>query len=207
MVWKSLGLSLRGWADRSGVALDIDDGFLGDDVEDIDPRTGASYRSEVVVWQDANHDDVTDSGDLETLSQLGVTSIGLAGVASGAASAGGSVRYTTTYTTSDGSTDEDADVDLSGNSLGDQIIAASGGVILRSTTTPIYNLTYVHSDFAGADPEKVPVFVPATESFIAGNTSGHSYTLSNGQLFADTTRTVVIESGATGMFSVGLERC
>jgi hypothetical protein len=103
--------------------------------------------------------------------------------------------------TSDGSTDEDVDVDLSGNSLGDQIIAASGGVIVRSTPAPTYNLTYVHSDFAGADLEEVPVFAPATESFIAGNTSGNSYTLSNGQLFADTTRTVVIESGATGMFS------
>ncbi|BBU64173.1 serine protease (plasmid) [Methylosinus sp. C49] len=167
----------------------------------IDSRTGASYWSEVVVWQDDNHDGVTDSGELKTLSQLGVTSIGLTGAASGAASAGGALRYTTTYTRSDGSTGQAADVDLSGNSLGDQMIATSGGVIVRSTPAPTYNLTYVHSDFAGADLEEVPVFSPSTESFISRNASAHSYTLSNGQLFDNTTQTVVIQSSATGIFS------
>jgi subtilisin-like proprotein convertase family protein len=167
----------------------------------IDSRTGASYWSEIVVWQDDNHDGVSDPGELKTLSQLGITSIGLTGAASGAATAGGSIQYTTTYTRSDGSTGQAADVDLSGNSLGDQMIAASGGVIVRSTPAPTYNLTYVHSDFVGSDLEEVPVFSPSTESFIAGNASAHSYTLSNGQLFDNTTQTVVIQSSATGMFS------
>lgn len=61
--------------------------------------------SDLVVWQDANGDGVTQDGELHTLSSLGIVSIDLAGVASSTSTINGNpISHTSTYRLSDGST-------------------------------------------------------------------------------------------------------
>ena len=133
------------------------------------------------MWQDANQNGVTDSGELKSLAQLGITSISLVGSGNkGESLSGSAVTNRTTYTTSTGSTGAVAAVDFSTNTLGDIMTAANGGVVIQSTPE------------GGATP---------TNSFVAKNATAHAYTLSNGKLTDATTGAVVITSGATGIFS------
>jgi hypothetical protein len=60
-----------------------------DALKDLDSNNDGFITSadaafgELKVWQDANQDGITQSGELKTLSQLGITSIGVNGSASG----------------------------------------------------------------------------------------------------------------------------
>jgi YD repeat-containing protein len=69
-----------------------------------DPKTGKSYWSELVVWQDANQNGVSDPGELKTLDQLGITSISLNGASAEKLLNGGALTQSTSYTMSNGST-------------------------------------------------------------------------------------------------------
>ena len=44
-----------------------------------DPNTGKTYFDELVVWQDANQDGVSQASELHSLASLGITSISLVG--------------------------------------------------------------------------------------------------------------------------------
>jgi hypothetical protein len=57
------------------------------------------------VWQDANGDGVTDAGELQSLSQLGIASISLSGQAvNGTTPQGTEIRTYSTFTRTDGTT-------------------------------------------------------------------------------------------------------
>ncbi|PKU21352.1 hypothetical protein CWS72_27205 [Telmatospirillum siberiense] len=45
----------------------------------IDPTTGVSYWNEIMVWNDANANGVSDAGEVVSLDSLGITSISLVG--------------------------------------------------------------------------------------------------------------------------------
>lgn len=136
-----------------------------------DAATGQSYWSELVVWNDANQDGVTDAGELETLSQLGVTSIGLLGSGNlGEAINGSAVTNRTTYTKSDGSSGEVAAVDFQADAVGAITVSANGGVMISSLT------------------EGGPTL---TSTFVAQNATGHSYLVSGGRLTDQTTGAVI----------------
>jgi hypothetical protein len=61
--------------------------------------------SKLRVWQDANGDGVTDSGELQSLSQLGIASISLNGQAvNGLTPQGTEIRTYSTFTRTDGTT-------------------------------------------------------------------------------------------------------
>ena len=64
-----------------------------------------SAWSSLVVWVDANHDAVTQSGELHSLDSLGITSIDLAGVAASTSTIGGNpISHTSTVTFTGGAT-------------------------------------------------------------------------------------------------------
>jgi hypothetical protein len=62
------------------------------------------------VWVDANHDGITEAGELKTLAQLAISSIDLGAVAGTTVQHGNLLGLTSTYTTTDGATHETADV-------------------------------------------------------------------------------------------------
>ncbi|MGH6985236.1 MAG: hypothetical protein ACRED9_00145 [Caulobacteraceae bacterium] len=64
----------------------------------------------LVVWQDANDDDVVEPGEVETLAQAGIASISLAAAPSNQSINGDVVEETATVTMADGTTCEIADV-------------------------------------------------------------------------------------------------
>jgi hypothetical protein len=68
--------------------------------------------SQLQVWVDTNSDGKVEAGELETLSQLGITSLSLQTTASNTAENGSSIGLTSTYTTASGATHEMADVNL-----------------------------------------------------------------------------------------------
>jgi subtilisin-like proprotein convertase family protein len=167
----------------------------------IDPKTGKRYWSEVVVWQDINQNGLADPGELKTLDQLGIASIGLNDTTPGETVNGGTIQSSSTFTTGNGVVGELADVDLSASTVGDIMTEADGGEIIQSTLAPTYTLEITSTPEIGLDEQWVPVPATPTYSFVAQNASGHSYTLSSGQLTDNTTGAVVIQSGATGIFS------
>jgi len=63
-----------------------------------------------VVWVDANHDGASQAGELKSLSQLGIVSLDLHGLAGHATDHGNLLGLTSSYTTADGSTHAMADV-------------------------------------------------------------------------------------------------
>ncbi len=66
--------------------------------------------SKLVVWVDANHDGVTEAGELKTLAQLGITSIDLHATAGTTVQNGNLLGLTSSYTMADGATHATADV-------------------------------------------------------------------------------------------------
>jgi hypothetical protein len=71
--------------------------------------------SQLRVWVDANGNGVTDSGELYTLSQLGITSINLTATEASTSIEGNPVNLVGSYTLQDGTTREIAAVSLTTN--------------------------------------------------------------------------------------------
>ncbi|WP_159731875.1 S8 family serine peptidase [Methylosinus sp. Ce-a6] len=133
----------------------------------IDPATGRSYWSELAVWNDANQNGVTDAGELRTLAQLGVASIGLVGSGNlGETINGSPVTNRTVYTKSDGAQGEVAAVDFQTDAAGAITVTANGGVIVNSLS------------------EGGPT---VASTFVSQNATAHSYFVSGGHLTDQTT--------------------
>ena len=146
----------------------------------IDPKTSVSYFNEVVVWQDANQNGVTDAGELKTLAQLGITNISLVGTGNqGENINGSSITNRTTYTKTDGSTGQVAAVNLQTDTTGDVTVAANGGITITSTPE------------GGAG---------ATNSFVDQSATAQTYNLSGGVLHNSTTN-VTSGTGITAVFA------
>ena len=145
----------------------------------IDPTTGKSYFDEVMVWQDANQDGVSEPGELQGLASLGITSVDLQGAPNTGETVDGSeVRSRASYSTATGES-EVASVDLQTDATGDLSETADGGVIIHSFT------------------EGTPT--PAS-TFVAQNPSAHVYRVSNGTL-TDQTTSQTVGTGVTAVIS------
>lgn len=79
----------------------------------INAATGKSYFDEVQIWIDANQDGKTDSGELRTLTGMGVASIDLIATTTNKEVNGGVIASQAGYTTSDGKRHTIHDVGLS----------------------------------------------------------------------------------------------
>jgi hypothetical protein len=92
--------------------------------------------NELRVWVDSNSDGVTESGELKSLSSLGITQIDLQATVGAGTDNGNVLGLTSTYQTTDGATHAAADVwfatdrlvETSGNVEVDNAVAALGSV-------------------------------------------------------------------------------
>jgi len=69
-----------------------------------------AHFKDLAVWVDANHDGKTEAGELKSLTDLGITSLDLHGLAGTASQNGNILGLTSSYTTADGATHDMADV-------------------------------------------------------------------------------------------------
>jgi hypothetical protein len=84
----------------------------------IDPATGVSYFSELMVWQDANSNGIVDPAELQSLSSLGIQSLNLTYTNQSTNlldGAGNNPQYVGTYTTTSGATMAMDDVNFANN--------------------------------------------------------------------------------------------
>ncbi|MDB5579874.1 MAG: hypothetical protein JWR80_5050 [Bradyrhizobium sp.] len=86
-----------------------------------------SVYAQLQVWQDLNQDGVTDAGELKSLADLGIVSIGLSHSAPGEPTTigGNAVTQTGTFTRADGSTGAVGDVDLTVNDANSKWLGVS----------------------------------------------------------------------------------
>jgi T1SS-143 domain-containing protein len=110
----------------------------------IDSRDPAF--SQLVVWQDANHNGVSDAGELTKLADLGIKSIDLATTADAGSIDGQHVAAAGTFTYADGSKGSFAEVDFD-TTLG--------------TSTPTGAANDTHSDLPKGGMDHVVDFTPA----------------------------------------------
>ncbi len=136
----------NGLSDLQGLAANFDSN--GDGVLDASDDAFAQFG----VWQDANQDGVADAGEFQTLSDLGITSIGLTSDGNAYSAADGDVEVlgTATYTRADGTTGEAADAIFSTKAVAREteiaLAAAFGGVL---TTAPQDGLQFLMLDGEG----------------------------------------------------------
>lgn len=90
--------------------------------------------ADLAVWQDANGDGITDSGELLSMAEVGIESISLANQASGLMKAGNSIDATGTFTFTDQRTGAIADVGFDANHrdtvwLGDDTVSTAAAAL------------------------------------------------------------------------------
>lgn len=147
----------------------------------IDPNTGISYWHEIMVWKDADHDGVSDTGEIVSLDSLGISSISLVGTGNQGESLNGSaVTNRTTFTWTNGSIGSAAAVNFQNNSIGQVVTSTNGGALITSV--------------AEGGPTKA-------KTFVAQNATAHNYTIQNGKLIDNTTGSVIVEGGITAVLS------
>ncbi|GGA03916.1 hypothetical protein GCM10011497_37790 [Elstera cyanobacteriorum] len=95
------------------------------------------------VWQDRNQDGIADQGEVQTLADAGIASIGLTGARDDQTVNGNIVHRTTEFTRTDGSTGTAADV-----SLGTIVVTTS----IEVTPNPVSTSTVLYSI-----PNAIPV--------------------------------------------------
>jgi len=113
------------------------DGFSA--LATLDSNTDGVFDSsdtafaELSIWQDADSDGITDAGELQTLTEAGITSINLSPtIGNGAIEAGNEVLASGTATMSDGSTAETLAVDFITNPIGHQFSDDIAGTFVNS---------------------------------------------------------------------------
>lgn len=145
-----------------------------------DATTGVSYWNEIMVWNDANHNGVSDAGEIVSLGSLGITSISLVGSGNKGENLNGSaVTNRTFYTKADGSTGQAAAVNFQNDSIGNVATTASGGIVIRSQS------------------EGGPT---QASTFVAQATSAHQYVVKNGTL-TDSTSGQQVATGLSAILS------
>jgi len=88
------------------------------------------------VWVDANHDGVSEAGEVKSLSQLGIVSLDLHGLAGHATDHGNLLGLTSSYTTADGATHAMADVWFAKDGTASTSASAAAASSHESTSTP-----------------------------------------------------------------------
>ena len=131
-----------GWvaADDGLLALDVDgDGRIDDGSELFGDQTGHAHGflalaqhdgngdgvidaadavfSELVVWQDANADGISQAGEMRGLAELGIASISTGATATSYWVAGNEIRYESTFTWTDGTTGVVGDAFFAGDDI------------------------------------------------------------------------------------------
>ncbi|MDO4698420.1 MAG: S8 family serine peptidase [Pasteurellaceae bacterium] len=104
--------------------------------------------SKVRVWQDANHNGITDSGELKTLSSLGITAIELSYQNMGGQLFGGNELLARGYFTRNGKKQEAAAVNFLANPRGHTITNVSGG---KKTITEAAGVLEQTSSYTASD--------------------------------------------------------
>ncbi len=146
----------------------------------IDKTTGVSYWNEIMVWNDTNHNGVSDAGEIVSLGSLGITSIGLAGSGNQGENINGSaVTNRTIFTRADGSTGQAAAVNFQNDSIGNVTTTASGGILIRSQS------------------EGGPT---QASTFVAQDPAAHRYAVKNGTL-TDSVSGQQVASGVSAILS------
>ncbi|NJO55091.1 MAG: cadherin-like domain-containing protein, partial [Rhodospirillales bacterium] len=99
----------------------------------VNAATGHLYFDDLRVWVDADHDAKTDAGELKTLDELGIASIGLTGSGNvGETIAGNDVLNRTTYTGTNGLTGEVASVDFQVEGAAITTTDLAGATVIKS---------------------------------------------------------------------------
>ncbi len=150
------------------------------------------YFDDLRVWVDADVDGVTDAGELKTLDDLDIVSIGLASAGNhGEAIAGNDVVNRTTFTRGDGSTGQMASIDFLADGASVTSEEIDGAVIVRAEGAATV-ISYVVTDAAGhainastftlADGTHPDAFYSTTgdDSFLVDATDTRSYWLGGG---------------------------
>ena len=131
-----------GWvaADDGLLALDVDgDGRIDDGSELFGDQTGYAHGflalaqhddngdgvidaadavfSELVVWQDANTDGISQAGEMRGLAELGIASISTGATTTSYWVAGNEIRYESTFTWADGTTGVVGDAFFAGDDI------------------------------------------------------------------------------------------
>ena len=99
---------LFGSADQSGFAALAAYDSNADGVIDVNDTLFGSLR----VWQDLNQDGITDAGELKTLAEHDIVSIGLTATEDGSSNALNTVLRTGTFTRSDATTGTVGDIEF-----------------------------------------------------------------------------------------------
>lgn len=144
----SLWSARQGATDLEGLAEAFDsnhDGVL---------NAADAEWSKFGVWQDADHDGVTDAGEFKGLAELGITSITVTSNGQQSTSQGNTVFGTASFTKADGSTGIVGDVDLDAEEKGwaeiqrqgnTAILAGEGGLtgakVVEGASSRLLNVT------------------------------------------------------------------
>lgn len=105
-----------GDAQQSGfdALSELDDTANGGNADGVIDAQDSGF-ADLAVWQDANGDGITDSGELLSMAEVGIESISLANQASSLMKAGNSIDATGTFTFTDQRTGTIADVGFDAN--------------------------------------------------------------------------------------------
>jgi Ca2+-binding RTX toxin-like protein len=158
----------------------------------VNVATGHLYFDDLRVWIDANQDGKTDAGELKTLSELGIVSIGLVGSGNrGETIAGNDVINRAVFTRANGSTGQIASIDFQVDAASVSVTTTAGAAIIKSEGSS--NVTsYVVTDGSGhtinvstftlADGARPTAFYSTTgnDSFIVNSNDTQSYWLGGG---------------------------
>jgi len=111
----------------------LDDTANGGNADGIIDAQDSGF-ADLAVWQDANGDGITDSGELLSMAEVGIESISLANQASGFMKAGNSIDATGTFTFTDQRTGAIADVGFDANHrdtvwLGDDTVSTAAAAL------------------------------------------------------------------------------
>lgn len=129
-------------------AFDTDgDGYL----TEADASGGGFDWSQFKVWQDANQNGISDAGELVSLADAGIVSIGLGLNGEASESEGNIVHNTTTFTRVDGTVGQAADVSFAINTHGAELVTVSDSIVGIATDLGLSAI------FIGAEEENLVV--------------------------------------------------
>ncbi len=154
----SSALEIAFTQDKAGAKTDLE-GLTAYDINGDGQFSAADARfGEFRIWQDSNNDGVSGAGELKSLAELGIVSIGLTPTPTGqtfANTQGNVMLNTATFTFADGSEGAIGDVVLR-PALGSDVVTLppsgdDGSAASAPETPPAPQVSFVTRDFAGRD--------------------------------------------------------